>query len=126
VICESKRIDSTTNPLEVFMYDFAVVAMLALAVVKVVDFLSDSVGSLTRMRSVLTFLGGLGAVWALDYSLFDRFDIAVRNRSAGIWVTGFMVCGATVAWRAMFAYLTHDRAEGDETLGSHTGLRRAA
>ena len=108
------------------MYDFAVVVMLALAVVKVVDFLADSVGQLTRMRSVLTFLGGLGAVWALDYSLFDRFDIAVRSHASGVWMTGFMVCGATVAWRAMFAYLTHDRAEGDETLGAHTGLRRAA
>ena len=108
------------------MYDFAVVVMLALAVVKVVDFLADSIGQLTRMRSVLTFLAGLGAVWALDYSLFDRFDIAVRSRASGIWMTGFMVCGSTVAWRAVFAYLTHDRAEGDETLGVHTGLRRAA
>ena len=108
------------------MYDFAVVAMLALAVVKVVDFLSDTIPQLSRMRSVLTFLGGLGAVWALDYSLFDRFDIAVRSHASGVWMTGFMVCGATVAWRAMFAWLTHDRAEGDETLGVHTGLRRAA
>jgi hypothetical protein len=108
------------------MYDFAVVALLALGVVKVVDFLADSFGPLTRMRSVLTFLGGLGAVWALDYSLFDRFDIAVRSHASGVWMTGFMVCGATVAWRAMFGFLTHDRAEGDETLGVHTGLRRAA
>ena len=108
------------------MYDFAVVVMLALAVVKVVDFLADSVSQLHRMRGVLTFLGGLGAVWALDYSLFDRFNIAVRNHATGVWMTGFMVCGATVAWRAMFAWLTHDRAEGDETLGVHTGLRRAA
>jgi hypothetical protein len=108
------------------MYDFAVVALLALGVVKVVDFLADSVAPLQRMRSVLTFLGGLGAVWALDYSLFDRFDIAIRNRSTGIWMTGFMVCGATVAWRAMFAWLTHDRAEGDESLGVHGTLRRAA
>ena len=75
------------------MYDFAVVVMLALAVVKVVDFLADSVGQLTRMRSVLTFLGGLGAVWALDYSLFDRFNIAVRSHASGVWMTGFMVCG---------------------------------
>jgi hypothetical protein len=108
------------------MYDFAVVALLALAVVKVVDFLTDSIAPLARMRSVLTFLGGLGAVWALDYSMFDGFGIAVRNRSTGIWMTGFIVCGATVAWRAMFAWLTHDRATGDETLGSHTGLHRAA
>ena len=55
------------------MYDFAVVALLALGVVKVVDFLTDSIGQLQRMRSVLTFLAGLGAVWALDYSLFDRY-----------------------------------------------------
>ena len=108
------------------MYDFAVVALLALAVVKVVDFLTDTIAPFTRMRSVLTFLGGLGAVWALDYSLFDRFDITVRSHAYGIWMTGFIVCGATVAWRAMFAWLTHDRAEGDETLGVHTGLRQAA
>jgi len=108
------------------MYDFAVVVMLALAVVKVVDFLADTVSQLHRMRSVLTFLGGLGAVWALDYSLFDRFNIAVRSHASGVWMTGFIVCGATVAWRAMFAWLTHDRAEGDETLGVHTGLHRAA
>ena len=108
------------------MYDFAVVALLALAVVKVVDFLTDTVGQLQRMRSVLMFFAGLGAVWALDYSLFDRFNITVRSHATGVWMTGFMVCGATVAWRAMFAWLTHDRAEGDETLGAHTGLRRAA
>ena len=108
------------------MYDFAVVVMLALAVVKVVDFLADTVSQLHRMRSVLTFLGGLGAVWALDYSLFDRFNITVRSHAYGVWMTGFIVCGATIAWRAMFAWLTHDRAEGDETLGVHTGLHRAA
>ncbi len=108
------------------MYDFAIIALLALAVVKVVDFLCDTVEPLSRMRSVLTFLAGLGAVWALDYSLFDGFGTQIRSRSAGIWMTGFMVCGMTVAWRALFAYLTHDRAAGDETLGVHTGLRRAA
>jgi len=108
------------------MYDFAVVALLAIALVKVVDFLTDSIGPLERMRSVLTFLGGFGAVWALNYSLFDGFGISVRSHAAGVWMTGFMVCGATVAWRALFAYLTHDRAEGDETLGVHTGLGRAA
>ena len=108
------------------MYDFAIIALLALAVVKVVDFLSDSFAPLDRMRSVLTFLVGIGAVWTLDYSLFDGFAVTVRNHAAGVWMTGFMVCGATVAWRALFAYLTHDRAASDETLGSHTGLRRAA
>src|SRR3954454_7466200 len=98
------------------MYDFAIIALLALAVVKVVDFLSDSIAPLARMRSVLTFLAGLGAVWALNYSLFDGFGVSVRNHASGIWMTGFIVCGVTVAWRALFAYLTHDRAAGDESL----------
>ena len=47
-------------------------------------------------------------------------------RNQDVWMTGFMVAGCTVAWRAMFAWLTHDRAEGDETLGVHGTLRRAA
>ena len=108
------------------MYHFAVVALLALSVVKVADFLSDTIEPLQRMRSVLTFLAGFGAVWALDYSLFDGFGIETRSHDSGVWMTGFIVAGMTVAWRAVFAYLTHDRAEGDETLGTHTGLRKAA
>lgn len=108
------------------MYHFAVVALLALSVVKVVDFLSDTIEPLHRMRSALTFLGGFGAVWALDYSLFEGFNIATRSHAAGVWMTGFVVAGMTVAWRAVFGYLTHDRAEGDETLGVHQHLSRAA
>ena len=41
-------------------------------------------------------------------------------------ITGLAVAGVTVAWRALFAYLTHDRAMLDETLGEHTTLHRAA
>jgi hypothetical protein len=32
----------------------------------------------------------------------------------------------TVPWRALFAYLTHDRATADETLGEHAPRVRAA
>lgn len=108
------------------MYDFAVVALTALAVVKVVDFLADATDVLHRMRPILTFLFGIGAMWQLDYSVFENWGVEVRNHASGVWMTGFMVCGATVAWRAIFAYLTHDRAEADETLGNHTHLRSAA
>ncbi|MEO7556938.1 MAG: hypothetical protein ABIV94_10105 [Acidimicrobiales bacterium] len=108
------------------MYDFAVITLTALAVVKVVDFLGDATDSLHRMRSLLTFVLGIGAMALLDYSVFESWGITVRNHAVGVWTTGFMVCGATVAWRAMFAYLTHDRAELDETLGQHTHLRTAA
>lgn len=108
------------------MYDFAVVALLALAVVKTVDFLSDQFG-LSKFRSVLTFVGGIGAAWLLDYSLFAGWGIPVRDADVGMVLTGFMICGMTVPWRAAFGWLTHERATMDETLGDHTAtLHRAA
>lgn len=108
------------------MYDFAIVALLALATVKLVDFLGDAIPSLKQLRSVLTFVAAVGAVLALDYTLFGGWGVAVKDRATGVWITGFMVAGLTVAWRAVFAYLTHDRAERDETLGDHRALRKAA
>lgn len=108
------------------MYDFAIVALLALGTVKLIDFLADNVRQLRRWHSLLTFIAAIGVVLALDYSLFEGFGAAVRNRTLGVWVTGFMVAGLTVAWRAAFGYLTHDRATRDETLGEHRPLRRAA
>ncbi|MGH9185853.1 MAG: hypothetical protein ACRD0U_08595 [Acidimicrobiales bacterium] len=111
------------------MYDFAVVALLALAVIKLVDFIADNVGPLERFRSLLIFAGGIVAVWLLDYSLFDGFGVAIRDRAMGVWITGFMVAGLTVPWRALFGWLTHDKAEKDETLGERVqlfGSRKAA
>ena len=109
------------------MYHFAIVALLALAVVKVVDVLTDNIEPLARFRSVLTIGLGLAAVLWLDYSLFDGFGVAIDDRDAGLWLTGFMVAGMTVPWRAVFGYLTHDRAASDETLGSRSPMiKRAA
>ena len=108
------------------MYDFAIVALLALGTVKVIDFLADSFPPLRAWKSLLTFVAAVGVVVALDYSLFAGFGIAVRNDTLGVWITGFMVAGATVGWRAIFGLLTHDRATRDETLGEHRPLRRAA
>lgn len=106
------------------MYDFAVVALLALAVVKLVDFVTDNLGDLSKMRSVLTFVAGIGAAWLLDYSLFAGWGIPIRDADMGMIVTGFVIAGMTVPWRALFAWFTHDRATMDETLGEHHPLRR--
>ena len=108
------------------MYTFAIIALLALATVKLVDVLCDYVTPLQRLRSVMTFVAAIGAVWALDFTMFEGFNTAVRNHDVGVFITGLAVAGVTVAWRALFAYLTHDRATRDETLGEHTTLHRAA
>ena len=107
------------------MHDFAVLALLALAVVKLVDFVCELV-DIKGMRSPLTFVGGVGLALLLDYSMFSGWDVAIRDADAGIWVTGFVIAGMTVPWRALFGWLTHERAAADETLGDHTPLRKAA
>jgi len=109
------------------MYDFAVVALLALATLKLVDFLTDAVPQLARIRSLLTFVIAVGGTLLIDYSVFNAWGVAIRNATVGTWVTGFIVAGMTVPWRALFGFLTHDRATSDETLGEHgTPIVRAA
>jgi hypothetical protein len=107
------------------MYHFAIVALMALAVVKVVDFLGETMALLKTYRSLLTFVLAIAGVIAIDYSMFDGFGVAVRNDTVGIWMTGFAVAGLTVPWRALFGWLTHDRAASDETLGEHRVVRAA-
>lgn len=106
------------------MYHFAVIALLALGTLKLVDFLTDNVPGFDNMRSMLTFVGSIGAVLLLDYSLFDGWGVAVDSHDVGVWITGFMVAGGTSAWRAVFGYLTHDRATYDETLGEHKPMMK--
>src|SRR6476660_1336337 len=98
------------------MYDFAVVALLALATLKLVDFLTDAVPQLGRLRSLLTFVIAVGGTLLIDYSVFSAWGVPIRNATVGTWVTGFIVAGMTVPWRALFGFLTHDRATSDETL----------
>ena len=108
------------------MYTFAIVALLALATVKLVDFLGDNIPVLDRMRSLMTFVVGLATVLVLDWSMFDGFQTTIDDRDLGVWITGFCVAGMTVPWRAVFGYLTHDHAMRDETLGHHSPLRKVA
>jgi hypothetical protein len=109
------------------MYAFALVALLALGTLKLVDFITDAVEPLRPLRSLLTFVIAIVAVLVLDFSLFKSWGVSINNDAVGTWVTGFIVAGMTVPWRAMFAYLTHDRATSDETLGAvHDQVARAA
>jgi len=43
------------------MYTFAIVVLLALATLKLVDFLADNLAIADRMRSLLTFVIAVGA-----------------------------------------------------------------
>jgi hypothetical protein len=110
------------------MYTFAIVALLALAVLKVVDVLVEYTGTRDAgpVRALLTFALSIGGVWLMDFNLFAEWGTTLRNEDVAMWATGFMVAGATVAWRAVFGYLTHDKATMDESLGEHRDLRKVA
>jgi hypothetical protein len=108
------------------MYAFALVALLALGTLKLVDYLSETIEPLRALRSLLTFVIAVVVTVVLDFSLFKAWGVAINNDGVGTWVTGFIVAGMTVPWRALFAFLTHDRATSDETLGDHARIARAA
>ncbi len=110
------------------MYTFAVIALVALAVLKLVDFLVEYVGVSERggLRSLLTFALAVGGVWLMDFNLFTEWGLSLRDDTTGMWMTGLIVAGFTVAWRAAFGYLTHDLATRDESLGAHRELKKVA
>lgn len=103
------------------MHDFAVLALLALAVMVVVDFV-DGFTSDMIPTAILTFVAAIAAVWVLDYSVFTAWDVAIDNGDFGTVLTGFMVAGLTLPWRAVLGYLRHDSDAGHDS--GH--LRRAA
>lgn len=87
------------------MYQFAVVALLGLATLKVVDLLEELVPALARLRALLVLAIGIAAAVALDYSLFRGFHIAVRHAWMGTWATGFVIGGLSTVWRVVFGWL---------------------
>lgn len=106
------------------MYDFGITILLGLALFKIVDLLEGLVPQLTRLHLLVTLtLAILGAV-ALDYSVFARYGIELREGWMGTWATGAIVAGTTSIWRAMFHWL--GTSEGEEPEVRHHSRPRIA
>ncbi|HEX2042982.1 MAG TPA: hypothetical protein VHF24_10135 [Acidimicrobiales bacterium] len=96
------------------MYQFAVVALLGLAVLKVVDLVEELVPGTARFRTLATFVLAVAAVVAIDYSVFAGFDITLRENTMGSWITGVIVGSLASVWHAVLSWLrsperlTHD------------------
>jgi hypothetical protein len=108
------------------MYDFAVVALMGLALWKVVDLLEDFVPGMTRFHNLATIVLGVAAAVAADYSLFKGFHVALRDSWMGPWATGLVIAGTTSAWRAAFHWLGSNEGDAPEERHTHTGPRRMA
>src|SRR5919205_4191368 len=90
---------SGRTPQEASMYDFAIVALLGLATLKVTDLLEEVVPALARFSAFLRLAIGVAAAVAIDYSLFSGFGISVREHWLGTWATGLMIGSLATAWR---------------------------
>lgn len=108
------------------MHDFAIVALLGLALFKIVDFVEDVVPGLAKFHTFVTLVLGVAGAVALDYSIFGGYHIVLRESWMGMWATGFILAGSTSAWRAMFHWLGSKEGEEPEVRHQHGPRRMAA
>ena len=106
------------------MYHFAVVALLGLAMLKIVDVLVDLVPSLGKSRTLLTFVLAIATTVALDFSLFAGFGIELREAWMGTVATGLLAGSLAAAWRAVFGWLGSTEDAGDDAVGDTRSARR--
>ena len=98
------------------VYEFAIVVLLGIGTFKVVDMLNEYV-DLAKVQSLLTIALGALIAWALEFSLFASWGIAVRSEALGYIGTGLMIAAAGYATPQVFEHvgeiLGHRR--GDST-----------
>ncbi len=94
------------------MHDFAVVALLGLAVLKVCDLLDELFPAVERIKALLTYVLAVAAAVAIDYSIFSGFGIDVRERWMGTWTTGLIIGSFASVWRVALGWLGAEGAEG--------------
>lgn len=87
------------------MYQFATIALLGLAVLKVTDLLEELVPAMARFRTLATFVLAVAGVLAIDYSVLAGFGIHVRDAWMGTWATGLIVAALASAWQAALGWL---------------------
>jgi hypothetical protein len=93
------------------MYTIAVLALLGLALFKLVDLIEDFAPGLTRLHTLVTIVLGLVFSVGFDYSMTEGFNVTFRQAWMGTWVTGLVIAGSTSLWRALFHWL--GSTEGD-------------
>ena len=100
------------------MYTIAVTVLLGLALVTLVDAMVDLAPGVHRGRGLVTIALAIAGAFALDYSLFEGFGVALRQGWMGTFLTGVVVAGTTSVWRAALGWLG---APDEEPERRHTG-----
>jgi hypothetical protein len=100
------------------MYEFAVVTLLGLVVLKVADLLVDNAPGLDRIRTLLTFALALVFAVALDFSMFERYGIAVREAWMGVVGTGLVIGSLSSVWTALLGWFGAGSIGGTKKTGN--------
>ena len=108
------------------MYTLAIVALLGLALFKVIDVVEDFVPGLTKLHGLVTVVLGIALAIAIDYSMFPGFKAVFREDWMGTWGTGLVIAGTTSVWRAMFHWLGSNEGDSPEVRHSVERPRRIA
>src|SRR5437763_1324812 len=83
------------------MYEFATIALLGLAVCKLVD-LVGNLGHLSRAATItLAILMGVGLTWLLDYNVYAGWSQSFRKPWMGAVGTGSTIAAVAARWRWM-------------------------
>lgn len=103
------------------MHDFAVLAMIGLAVFAVVDGVDHALFRRMfprytwPMRALLALVLGMAFTWMTDYTVFASWGIPLRSLWMGPVATGLMIGGAGMAWRETFNFIgSYARRSRDE------------
>lgn len=86
------------------MHEFAIVVLLGMGTFKLIDMVTEYV-NLSRVHSLLTLVLGVAVAWALDFSLFGQWGIAVRSDVLGYVGTGLMIAAAGYATPQVFTHV---------------------
>jgi hypothetical protein len=86
------------------VHEFAIVVLLGIGSFKVVDMLNEYV-DLSKIGTLFTIALGVAAAWALDFSLFAQWDVAVRSETLGYVGTGLMIAAAGYAVPQVFEHV---------------------
>ena len=88
------------------MYEFATIALLGLAVCKLVD-LAGNLGHLSRAAKItLAILMGVGLTWLLDYNVYAGWSQAFRKGWMGTVATGITIAAVSAVWHEIVGVLS--------------------
>jgi len=103
------------------MHDFAIVALLGLAVYKTGEFLFGLLGVDDDRVTLLGNLAlGIITTEILDYSVFGAWGIGVRAAWMGPVFTGLMVGGMSYVWPGVVALVSHYTRSGSGDIEHRT------